>query len=329
MKTNYQLIKEAGLFNQSKRQSGTHPYFPMEKKLKLLKCILLIFLLTGTIGAWAQTNQSPVQTVCAGNEPYMVTASAGSTYSWGITPGTSGSEWEINGTENSIIVEWNIPGVYTLSVIERNAEGCYGPARSVVVTVNTPVTGTIAGTTTVCQNATAPVITFTGANGTAPYTFTYNINGGENLSVTTTSGNSVTLTAPTGITGIYAYNLVSVHDANATACLQAQSGTATITVSSLATPTITATVNPVCFGTTGVVYSTEQGMINYSWAVTGGLVTAGGTNNDNTVTVTWNGSGPYSVRVNYNMASGCPQSSPAILDVTVTPLPVTSPIFHN
>ena len=33
--------------------------------------------------------------------------------------------------------------------------------------------------TEVCQFQTpAPIVTFTGADGTAPYTFTYNINGG-------------------------------------------------------------------------------------------------------------------------------------------------------
>lgn len=326
MKTHNQLKREPELFNQSNGQ--THN-FSVKRKLIMLSWMLLMLHIASAGGALAQSNQSPTQTVCAGNEPYLVTATPGSTYTWGITPGTSGTEWEITGTGNSISVEWNITGVYTLSVTERNTEGCNGPARSVVVTVNPSPTGIIAGTTTVCQNATAPVITFTGANGIAPYTFTYNINGGASLTVTTTSGNSVTVSAPTGTTGIFAYNLISVRDASANACLQAQSGTATVTVSTLIIPTITATVNPVCFGTTGAVYTTEPGMTSYTWVVTGGLVTAGGTNTANTVTVTWNGSGPYSVSVNYNNPAGCPATSPTLQNVTVTPLPVTSPIFHN
>ena len=40
-----------------------------------------------------------------------------------------------------------------------------------------PLTATITGGTTVCQNATGVVVTFTGSGGTAPYTFTYTING--------------------------------------------------------------------------------------------------------------------------------------------------------
>jgi len=51
-------------------------------------------------------------------------------------------------------------------------------------------TATITGTTTVCQNATSPLITFTGSGGTAPYTFTYTVTGtAGNQTIQTTSGN--------------------------------------------------------------------------------------------------------------------------------------------
>jgi len=52
-------------------------------------------------------------------------------------------------------------------------------------------TATIGSDQAVCQNSTAPNITFTGAAGEAPYTFTYTINSGSNQTITTTSGNSV------------------------------------------------------------------------------------------------------------------------------------------
>lgn len=98
--------------------------------------MLLILLLPGTAGVWAQSSQSPTQTVPVGNEPYLVTPTAGSTYNWVITPGSSGTDWAINGTGNSISVDWNIAGVYSLSVVETNASGCQGLPVSVVVTVN-------------------------------------------------------------------------------------------------------------------------------------------------------------------------------------------------
>jgi len=75
-----------------------------------------------------------------------------------------------------------------------------------------PLTATISGGTTVCQNATGVVVTFTGNGGTAPYTFTYNINGGTNVVTSPSSGNSITVTVPTGTAGTFTYSLVSVHD---------------------------------------------------------------------------------------------------------------------
>ena len=47
--------------------------------------------------------------------------------------------------------------------------------------------------TTVCKNASNPLLTFTGTSGAAPYTFIYTINGGGNLTVTTTTGNNITV----------------------------------------------------------------------------------------------------------------------------------------
>src|SRR5664279_935292 len=95
-------------------------------------------------------------------------------------------------------------------------------------------TATIGGTTTVCQDAAQPNITFTGSNGTAPFTFTYTINSGGFLSVTTITGNSVTVPAPTGTAGVFTYALISVSDA--TLISNAQSGTAVVTVSPLPVP---------------------------------------------------------------------------------------------
>jgi hypothetical protein len=205
-----------------------------KQSLLMLKLLLLILLFTSATQIFAQTSQTPTQSVCPGNEPYLVTATPGSTYNWSITPGAPGTEWAITGTGNSIAVDWNIQGVYVLSVAETNAENCPGEIRSV-----------------------------------------------------------------------------------------------TVTVTQTSVPTITPTIDPVCTGTAGVVYSTESGMSNYSWVINGGLVTSGGTVADNSVTVTWNGTGPYSVSVNYTNAGGCPAGTPTIRNITVTPAPVTSPIFHN
>ena len=101
--------------------------------------------------------------------------------------------------------------------------------------VNPLPTATISGTTTVCLDATAPEITFTGADGTAPYIFTYTVNGGDNLSVGTSIGDSVTVSVPTNVAGTFTYTLVSVEDSSTSGCLNLQSGSAVITVGSQVT----------------------------------------------------------------------------------------------
>ena len=125
----------------------------------------------------------------------------------------------------------------------------------------------ISGTTTVCQNATAPVITFTGSGGTAPYTFTYNINSGVNLITTTSSGNIATVTAPTNISGIYTYNLVSVSDASTPITQVSATGNAVVTVTALHNIDFTFTNNNNCSGTTIQFTSTVSGSgtNTYSW----------------------------------------------------------------
>ena len=106
---------------------------------------------------------------------------------------------------------------------------------------------TITGDREVCQSSASPLITFTGASGTAPYTFTYAVNAGLPQTITTPGGNSVTLPVPTSNPGQFIYTLISVRDASASACTQAQTGTATVRVNPLPTATI-AGATEVCSG---------------------------------------------------------------------------------
>ena len=53
---------------------------------------------------------------------YGVTNVAGSTYSWTITPGTAGVDWNLTSSGNTITVQWLKAGTYTISVVETNSE---------------------------------------------------------------------------------------------------------------------------------------------------------------------------------------------------------------
>ena len=162
------------------------------------------------------------------------------------------------GTGTSISVSPTITTTY----YARGEGGCVplGSCGTITVTVRPLPTATVSGTTSVCKDASPPNITFTGASGTAPYTFTYKINGGANQTVTTVSGNSVTVAVPTSTPGSYSYSLVSVQDNNT--CSRSQSGSATVTVNAYPTATISAS-GPITFCAGGSVTLTSSAGSTY------------------------------------------------------------------
>ncbi|MDI1255189.1 MAG: T9SS type B sorting domain-containing protein [Flavobacterium sp.] len=148
-------------------------------------------------------------------------------------------------------------------------------------------TATISGTATVCRNGVAE-ITFTGFNGTAPYTFTYNINNGPDITVTTTTGDSVVVTADTSVDGVFAYNLTNVAFGTNPADSQAQTGTETITVNAL--PEGTATGNStVCLNAPApnITFTGSGGTIPYTFVynINGGTEITVTTNNTNSINI--------------------------------------------
>jgi len=132
-------------------------------------------------------------------------------------------------------------------------------------------TATISGTTTVCQNATQPQIIFTGSGGTAPYTFTYSINGGANQ-ITGPGNPSVTVAAPTNAAGIFDYTLVSAVD-NSGASLTLNNPT-TVTVTVVSPPTADAGSNQSTCSNSGAVNITAGSSATNNSGITW---TSGGT----------------------------------------------------
>ena len=171
------------------------------------------------------------------------------TFTYRINSGGTQTVTTISGNSVAIPVPTSTAGIFTytlVSVRDGSSTSCEQPQTgSAVVTVNPLPQATINGTTAVCKDALSPLLTFTGSNGTAPYTFTYTVNSGSPQTVTTVSGNSVTLPAPTGTSGVYTYALVSVEDASATTCSQVTGGSATITVNPLPIASILGTTT-VC-----------------------------------------------------------------------------------
>jgi hypothetical protein len=180
------------------------------------------------------------------------------------------------------------------------------------------------GTQSVCLTGTSEPY---GVVNTTGSTYTWTISGGGSPTdwvLTSTNTNLASILWKNA--GIYT---VQVMEMNTNGCTNSLPVTVVVTVYSLPVPVIAGNT-VACLNSTGNIYTTEAGMTGYAWIIsTGGTITNGGTAADNTVTVTWNISGPQSVSVNYNNVNNCAAITPTVKTVTVNTLPTTSPIYHN
>ena len=271
---------------------------------------------TATIsGTTAVCNGDPdpeiMFTGATGTAPYtfFYTINGGPVQSVSTTSGNSVTVSQPTGTPGTY--------VYALESVADDNTCSQTQTGNTTITVNPLPTATMIGSTAVCENTTEPVITFTGGTGTAPYTFNYTINGGSTQSIATVSGNSVTVSQPTGVPGTYVYSLESVTDGNT--CSQAQTASITVTVYPLPVPVISGPAI-ACVNTAGPIYFTEAGMSGYNWTVSGGTPTTGAT--PDTIYVIWTSIGLNSITVNYTDLNGCVAASPTIYEVNVALLPV-------
>lgn len=243
---------------------------------------------TITVNPIPNVNAIVPQTICAGNTTTAVTFGgnvAGTTYAWAnsntaIGLGASGSG-NLNSFTGTNATGAPISGTITVT---PTANTCVGPTTNFTITINPLPTATISGNTSVCNNAASPVITFTGNNGVAPYTFTYNINGSGQTTVVSV-GNTATVSVPTGTVGTFNYNLVSVSDASSTACSQAQVGSVSVIVNPNPSPVVVG-ANEYCAGETASV-STSVAFNSYLWNPNGAVTQSTQvTDADNPITVT-------------------------------------------
>lgn len=236
-----------------------------------------------------------------GNVPY--------TFMYTINGGASQTTTTTGGSSSiTVAASTAASGVFTYSltgVQDANLSACGFASGSAIVTVNPLPTATISGSTAVCEGSAAPNITFTAAGFAPPYTFTYTLNGGANQTVSTTGGNSVTVSAPTNSVGSFAYDLVSVQDASSTTCSQAQTGSAVVTINPL--PVVTVTSTSICAGYSSTL--TASGANTYVWSTGSVLASA---------TVSPTSTTPYTVTGTSSL--GCISTGTG--SVTVYPIPV-------
>lgn len=247
------------------------------------------------------------------------------TFTYNINGGSSQTVTTSSGSSVTVAVPTATAGTFTYNLLSVQSGGSGSCSQvqtgSTTVTVNDLPTASISGTTEVCLNAASPTINFTGATGTAPYTFTYTINGGPNQTVSST-GSTATIAVPTGTAGTFTYTLVSVVDASSTVCSQAQTGTATVIVNPLPTPDFSISA-PSC-ETRSVSFTNlsvaNAGTIN-AWSWNFGDAGTASTQNP---THTYAAAGTYNVTLSVTTDKGCTSNPVLSRPVTINPLPVTA-----
>jgi gliding motility-associated-like protein len=181
------------------------------------------------------------------------------------------------------------PGVYKYyltAFYDNGVPGCNALNDSATITVTDLPTATMSGANTVCQSSAQPVITFTGANTSAPYTFYYTM-GASSQTLGPVSATTGTLGAQTTTPGTTSYSLTSVKDGNGCSSNQV-SGAFNIKIE----PGISGTMSgdaTVCKGDAGpsITLTGSNGTANYtfSYAVDGNPQ-SNITSNGNTATAT-------------------------------------------
>ena len=205
---------------------------------------------------------------------------------------------------NPIITNIPLAGQGTYSLTIHDSYGCAAQVKSVFITVNPSPTATLTGGGNYCQYGPSPLLTFTASGGTAPFTFTYNINGGASQTLTTFgSSNTAILLLPTTSLGTFTCHLLNVTDG--IGCGRVLNLLATVIVNQLPVSTFSGN-NPVCPGSTGNIYTGNTGMTAYSWWISGNGTLSGSVNTSNVSVTAGNTCGnPFTLDLQVTDANGC------------------------
>lgn len=215
------------------------------------------------------------------------------------------------------------PAVTTTYLVRStNTNGCKSSNCALLTIAVFPPSdgGSISGADAVCSGNNNGELKLSGHTGDI-IRWESSINGGSTW-ISIGNANSTTYTY-TNITQNTLYRAVVQNGSGPYICAAANSSTATITMSPPPTPGINGPAF-VCINSDNT-FTTEAGMSNYNWTVTGSPFTiiSGGTTTENTITVKWTGTGTKTVRVNYANASGCTAASQFIYSVTAVGTPPT------
>jgi hypothetical protein len=249
-------------------------------------------------------------TICKNEQNVIYTTEAGFTnYVWSISGGNITGGGGVG--DRFISITWNTAGNGYVNVNCTNFLNCSASVQKNVYVRALPNPSISSSNNAVCLNSEGNI--YTTQPSMKKYLWT--VYGG----IITAGGDSTsnTVTVKWSTVGL---GKVNVNYSNG--CTSNTGGTYDVQVNSLPVPVISGPQS-VCLDSAGCVYSSGNGMTNYSWSVEGGNITSGGTSTSPTATVTWNSPGNKSVMLNYS-SNNCFATSPSVYNVTVKPHAIPS-----
>ncbi len=247
-------------------------------------------------------------TACTGTEHVYTTDAGMINYIWTVSAGgniLSGGTFN----DNTATVRWNVAGAQSIGVNYIDTAGCSASSDSIFeVKVHQSPEPVINGPKLICAGSANA--TYRTEPGMTNYSWTVSaggtITGGANDSIVYVTWNTI------------GNHTISVDYTNENNCNAVTPTTESVEAVNEVVPTITG-VDTVCEGNTGN-YTTQSGMSEYDWIITGGSIVSGGDSASSSVTVLWDSAGLQTVSVGYLSTNGC-YSIVTDKDVQVDPMP--------
>ncbi len=251
------------------------------------------------------------ETVCEQATEVIYTGLAGMTnYNWNISSGgriISGGD----ATSNVAEVLWTQPGMQTVS-LNYTQPGCPGAVPKIIdVKVNGHTLPIITGASNACAGA--KNVTYTTESGKTNYKWEISEGG---IIAAGAEGNEILVNWNTS-----GDQFVKVNYDLDGLCAAIVPTVFNVTVNQLQIPTINGLATS-CQGMSNVEYTTEPGMNNYLWEVSGGTITSG--SGTNTIFVVWTAPGLQTVGVSYSNRTGCSSPDEVQFQVKVDSAPTAS-----
>ncbi len=257
-------------------------------------------------------NDLPIPSLLGDSDPcinqagYIYQTDAGnSNYAWSITGGviTSGS------STNAVTVTWNTSGTQTIAVSYTDTNGCGADAATEYeVTVQDLPIPVISGDSEVCVNEQGVYSTDSGMSN-----YVWTVSAGGNI-ISGAGTEEITVEW----LGVGDQKVTVTYD-NTYGCSPVSPTEYDVYINALPVASVTSGETSVCLDESGLQYTTQSGMSNYAWTITGGTITAGSTTN--TITVTWDQVGAQEITVTYEDGNSCSPATPGAYSVTVNDLP--------